>query len=136
MPKQAPWEKLAAELVEHGIESEYVARVLARVRPEQQLANVEREIVQEMANALGRSEDRVNLALAELELRHARFERAQAELRPRAELEALVEAYNVQRALAAERRRELLIHREAVGFRRNQVLNELYPIPPKLTLDG
>jgi hypothetical protein len=30
--------------------------------------------------------------------------------------------------------RDLLIHREAIGFRRNQILNELYPIPPKLRI--
>ncbi|MDB4990856.1 MAG: hypothetical protein JWN04_6034 [Myxococcaceae bacterium] len=137
MPRQALAEKLAeklaAELVEHGVESEFVARVMARVRPEQQLANIERELVQEMAGALGRSEDRVNLALAELELCYARVMRARQRA-PEAELAALVEAYNAQRVLAQQRRRELLIHREAVGFRRNQMLDELYPIPPKLEL--
>jgi hypothetical protein len=125
---KSPWKKLAAELVENGIESKYLARVQARVTPEQRLESVEQEIVQEMAGALGRSEDRVNLALAELELLHVRHQRAAPHERG-----ALAALFNAQRAVAQTRLRELLIHREAVGFRRNQILNELYPIPPKLS---
>jgi endo-alpha-1,4-polygalactosaminidase (GH114 family) len=33
-----------------------------------------------------------------------------------------------QRAEALERRRELLIHREALGIRRNDILERLYPV--------
>jgi hypothetical protein len=40
--------------------------------------------------------------------------------------------FNAQRLVAQSKLRELLIHREAIGFRRNQMLNDLYPIPPKL----
>lgn len=133
---QAPWKKLAAELVEHGVESKYLARVTARVTPEQQLENLELEIVQEMAGALGRSEDRVNLALAELELLLARAQKARRERASERALSHCIEAFNAQRVVAQGRVRELLIHREAVGFRRNQILSELYPIPPKLTLDS
>ena len=131
---QPAYKKLAAELVEHGVESQYLARVTAKVTPEQQLDTLEKELVQEMASALGRSEDRLNLALAELELHMARYQRARAERAGQIQLEQLVEAYNTQRSAALMRLRELTIHREAVGFRRNQILHELYPIPPKLTL--
>jgi hypothetical protein len=126
VPK-SPWKKLAAELVENGIESKYLSRVQARVSPEQRLESIEQEIAQEMAGALGRSEDRVNLALAELELLHALHERA-----PVSERRKLALAFNAQRTVAQTKLRDLLIHREAVGFRRNQLLNELYPIPPRL----
>jgi hypothetical protein len=124
---KSPWKKLAAELVENGIESRYLARVQARVTPEQRLESVEQEIAQEMAGALGRSEDRVNLALAELELLFAQYQRAAPHERA-----GLAERFNAQREVAQKRLRDLLIHREAVGFRRNQILGELYPIPPKL----
>ena len=80
-----------------------------------------------MAGALGRSEDRVNLALAELELLFARHQAAAPKERG-----ALAVLFNAQRLVAQSKLRELLIHREAVGFRRNHMLSELYPIPPKL----
>lgn len=134
MAQQAVWKKLAAELEEHGVESPHLARVMARVKPEQQLANVEREIIQEISSALGRTEERIDLALAELELRMARYRRAREHGVDRAELSALVDAYNAQRAVAQARLRDLLIHREAAGFRRNEILAELYPIPAALAL--
>lgn len=124
---KSPWKKLAAELVENGIESKYLARVQARVSPEQRLEGVEQELVQEMAGALGRSEDRVNLALAELELLAARHRRAAPHERGR-----VAALFNAQRLVAQTKLRELLIHREAVGFRRNHMLSELYPIPARL----
>jgi predicted DNA binding CopG/RHH family protein len=123
----SPWKKLAVELQEQGIESKYIARIQARVTPEQRLENVEAEILQEIAGALGRSEDRVNLALAECELLAARHAQAHG-----LERRELARAFNAQRVVARARLRDLLIHREAAGFRRNQMLNELYPIPGAL----
>lgn len=133
MPPPPAWKKLAAELLEHGVESKYLARVSARVTPEQQLETLENEIAQEMAGALGRTEDRLNLALAELELCEARYRRAHAAHASVAERSALVSAYNAQRVVVQARLRELVIHREAVGFRRNQIVYELFPIPPRLS---
>jgi len=124
--------RLAEELRDHGVQSEYLARVDARLDREQQLENLQKEIAQEMASALGRTDMRVNLALAELELCKARYERAARSGAALGERQSLAQAFNAQRALAQARLRDLLIHREAIGFRRNQVLNELYPIPPRL----
>jgi hypothetical protein len=132
MAPPAAVKRLAADLIAQGIESKYLARVLARVTPEQELDSLRTEIAQEIAQALGRSEDRVNLALAELELLRARYERAVASGAQDGEREALARAHEGQRAVARARLHELLIHREAIGFRRNQVLYELYPIPPRL----
>ena len=47
-------------------------------------------------------------------------------------IESLAEAFNAQRKVAEECLRHLVIHREAAGFRRNQILYELFPIPPRL----
>jgi hypothetical protein len=83
--------------------------------------------------ALGRTANHVDLALAQLELLKARYDRAVrlgASFPERSELAA---AYNAQRSVAQARLRDLAIHREAIGFRRNQILHELYPIPQKLT---
>jgi hypothetical protein len=132
MAKPAAVKRLADDLIAQDIESKYLARVLERVSQEQQLDNLRNEIAREIAQALGRSEDRVNLALAELELLRARYERARAAGEPESELKALVRAHDAQRAVAKARLHELLIHREAIGFRRNQLLYELYPIPLRL----
>jgi hypothetical protein len=128
---QPAWKKLASDLQEHGVDSRYIARIEARVTPEEQLDNLQREIVQEIAGALGRSEDRVNLALAELELLAARYRLASGSQRGE-----LARAFNTQREVARARVRDLLIHREAAGFRRNAILSELYPIPAALKDDG
>lgn len=133
MPAPLSVKRLAAELVAQGIESKYMDRVLARVAPDEQMETLQAEIAREVAQALGRSEDRVNVALAELELHRARYERAVRENAPPAERQGYAQAFNAQRVVAQAKLRDLLIHREAIGFRRNQMLYELYPIPPKLT---
>lgn len=126
--------RLAEELRAHGVQSEYLARVDARLTREQRLEDLQTEIAQEVASALGRTDMRVNMALAELELCRARYERALELRAPLAERRALAEAFNAQRLQAQARLRDLLIHREAIGFRRNALLNELYPVPAKLPL--
>ncbi len=136
MPPPTKVKKLAAELVAQGIDSQYLARVTARVSPDEQLESLEAEIAREMAQSLGRSEDRVNLALAELDLHKGRYEHALREGAPAGELQRLADAFNTQRTAAQARLRELLIHREAIGFRRNNMLADLYPIPPKLRPPG
>jgi hypothetical protein len=127
-------QRLASELISHGIDSEYLARVEARLSREERLETLQTEIAQEIAGALGRADTRVNLALAELQLCKARYDRAAQVGAPYAQRAELARAFNEQRTVAQARVRELLIHREAVGFRRNQILNEIYPIAPKLVL--
>lgn len=124
--------RLAADLIAQGIESKYLARVLAKVGGEDSMEQIEREFVREIATALGRSEDRVNLALAELELHRARYDRAVRDGASDEERQSHARAFNQQRIVAQTKLRDLLIHREAIGFRRNNMLNDLYPIPPKL----
>jgi hypothetical protein len=126
-----PWKKLAADLAEQGVESVYLERIRRRVDPEQELRQLEHELAGEMARALGRTEDVLNLALAELDLLEARFARLRQANVGHELLAEAAAAFNAQRALAEKRLRDLVIHREAVGFRRNQQLYELFPIPPR-----
>jgi hypothetical protein len=114
------------------VQSEYLARVEARISREQRLETLQAELTQEIAGALGRTDTRVNLAFAELQLCRARYDKAQCDNAPRATLSELAQAFNAQRKVAQARLRELQIQREAIGFRRNQILNELYPLPPRL----
>lgn len=130
-----PFKRLASELLAHGVDSEYIARVEARVSREQQLETLQAELTQEIAGALGRTDTRVNLAFAELQLCRARFDRARSQGATSETLRELAHAYNAQRKEAQARLRDLQIQREAIGFRRNQILNELYPMPPKLDIE-
>jgi hypothetical protein len=125
-----PWKKLAAELAAHGVESSYLHRVQARAGPKQGLEALEMEITGEIARGLGRTEEQLHLALAELELRSAKLARLRATGAGGPELQAAIAEFNAQRSVAQKRVLELVIHREAAGFRRNQAVYELYPIPP------
>lgn len=128
------YKHLASELLAHGVDSPYLARLQAHAHVEDRLEVVNVEHHQEMASALGRSEFRVNLAFVELDVCRARYDAALGRGANAAELARLVMAFNVQRQVVNQRLRELLIHREAIGFHRNEILEELYPLQPKLPL--
>jgi hypothetical protein len=130
--RQAPYKTLAAQLANEGVESAYFDRLRAKVDPEQELRDLEREIAGEIASALGRTEQHLLLALAELDLWAARHQRAREQEAPAEQLAELARAFNQQREQAKRRLRDLEIHREAAGFRRNKQLHELYPIPARL----
>lgn len=125
--REAPWSRLVRELKDTGYESPYLDRLRARLDPSEAVARLETEIVQEMAQALGRTEDKLNYALLRLELAGRAIDAAP---------DALVrydrvKDFNALREEAIQARRNLQIHREAIGIRRNRVLDDLYPIPPR-----
>ncbi len=127
------WKRLVRELTDEGFESPYLDRLRARLNVEQSHRELEKEILQEMAAALGRAEDKLNLALLRLQL----IERELESLPSRGaggDLRERVEGYNAQREVACRCLWELTIHREALGFRRNEILERLYPIPPRRRL--
>ena len=117
--------RLVTGLKERGYESVYLDRLQQRLDVEAAHEVLEQEIVAEMAAALGRSATKVDLALLHLELA-ARDIDAAADDEERGRL---VARFNALRADALRARYELAIHREAVGFRRNQELERLYPVP-------
>ena len=125
--REAPWTRLVRELKDTGFESPYLDRLRARLDPAEAMSRLETEIVQEMAQALGRTEDKLNYALLRLELAGREVDAAPDE----AERAARVRTFNARRAEALDARRNLVIHREAIGIRRNKVLEDLYPVPPK-----
>lgn len=124
--KEPPWKRLVEELKDQGYESVYLDRLRANLDVAQQHAILEKEIVQEMAYALGRTASKVDHALLQLELLERELARDQTPSR-RAEV---LDSFRERREEAIRFRRDLLIHREAVGIRRNDILERLYPIPP------
>lgn len=125
--RPAPWTSLVRTLTDTGHESPYLDRLRARVTdPGRAHDELENEIRAEIAAALGRAEDKVNAALLRLEVAGIALDAASSGERPRRTRE-----FNALRDEALRARWELLVHREAVGFRRNGVLEELYPVPPR-----
>lgn len=126
------------DLQAQGFQSRYLDRLRERLNVFQTAAGLEMEIIQEMAEALGRTEDKLNVALLKLEV----IDKEVADLTARAErgepvaerLRASIEAFNQQRDEAVRCLRDLVIHREAIGFRRHPGLESYYPIPPRKVL--
>ena len=124
---EPPWQSLARELRDCGYESPYLDRLRARHDVALAQEALEREIIHEMAAALGRSGEKVDVALLRLELARRALAGA-VDVRERARLAV---AFNALRDDALKARHELRIHREAVGIRRNDVLDVQYPVPPR-----
>jgi hypothetical protein len=127
---------LVQTLGDAGFASPYLDRLRRRMDVDQAQDDLECEVRREMAAALGRAEDKVNLALLELqvleqEIEALREREGMLHPLPGRRLAAVVDAFNRQRERARRSLWELVIHREALGFRRNELLHEFYPIPPK-----
>ena len=128
---EPPWKRLVDDLKREGFESPYLDRLDHRLDRLQQRESLEKEILQEMAYALGKSEEKVNLALLECELAAREIEQA-PDPGTRAER---IEEFNRRRDRAESLRRELMIHREALGMVRHELLERFYPIPPRRRLE-
>lgn len=126
------WKRLVEALHEQGFESRYLDRLMDRLSPAAvQIAAgsgfnaLQREIVEEMASALCRAEDKVNLAMLQMELADA----AVTDNRDAARVEELEDAYEARRKEALRARWEFMVHREAIGMIKHDVLDALFPIP-------
>ncbi len=131
---ERPWVTLVRELRDAGYESPYLDRLRARYDVYAAQEELEKEIIREMAAALGRAGEKVDYALLRLELAGKALAAATAStaVTDPEERARLVAAFNALRAEAIDARLELRIHREAVGIRRNDDLDREYPIPPRV----
>ena len=131
------WKKLVLELRSSDYKSPYLDRLRARFSASSQ-ADLAREVLQEMASALGRAEAKVEAAIVRLDLGSrsidAMLDRTDRDAAWRTELNDRIGAFNREREVALQARWELLVHREALGFRRNEELTTDYPIPPPRAL--
>ena len=144
--KPTPWRALAEQLVDEGCESIYLTRLRAQHDVRAHVDTLAEEVAEEMARALGRTTSRVDYAFACLERdrQRAHYTAAavlrlrvpelrdelrrhglavggnkpelRARLMPVATADA-VEAFDAQRAVCRKERQNLLIHRQALGFK-------------------
>lgn len=132
--------ELCESLAEAEGESPWLQRLRARARGKRLgagLAALSREILGEMAAALGRSESYVAEALLGCERIGREIDRLRTEAEPdREALSSAVAEFNRLREVAERRRWELMVQREALGMRRHELLEQLYPIPARRALDA
>ncbi len=126
--------ELVESLDARGYESPYLERLRRvargrRSRAEGGLDALRAEILAEMAASLGRAEDHVNRALLACELLDREI--AALDGSDPALLAQKIDEFNRERAQAERRLWELVVQREAIGWRRHDGLDELYPIPKK-----
>ncbi len=88
--------------------------------PEKQLAAIEREIVQEMAGALGRAERKARDALATCQA-----------LAPTVHDDKTLAAYGAARERYQQARWELRVHRDALGFGLDPRFEQHWPELPR-----
>jgi hypothetical protein len=118
------WKKLVDDLRARGHESPYLDRLRERLPVGGAVADLQREILQEMASALGRAEDKVNVALLELEVEGKALD-AMAPTDP--SRPKSIARFDELRERALRALWELRVHREALGLRRHDKLAELLP---------
>jgi len=128
MPKST-YRSIVDRLKSEGFESPYLDRLAARVDAEEEAHRLEAEVRAEVASALGRTGAKVDHAFLEMQVAQREVERAEST----ADRRAAVAAFNARRREAEAARLELRIHREAVGFRRNDDVLHMYPLPPPMT---
>lgn len=125
-------DRLVRELNEKNVQSVYLDRLRDRAAATGNAmlaqAALEVELRQEVAESLGRAEDKINHSLLDLELLGHALDDGSV---PGAQRAAAIQRFNARRDDAVRFREYLLIQREALGFRGNEVLERLYPIPPR-----
>ena len=116
--------RLAEQMKDENVESEYMDRIRGQVQTADSLiAGLEHELMGEIAAALKSSEDKVNWALLQCDLIEQQDEPTKEN----------IEKHKYWRKEVDDRRRNLIIHRQACGFRINNYsfVQKLFPIPPK-----
>lgn len=103
------------------------AQLRERLPARSSLAALEQDIASEIAYSLGRAGNKLEAALQQAQATLSALQTAQP-----TERRQLTARFHEERTLAQRRLRDLMIQREALGFRRHNELLRLYPIPPRL----
>lgn len=129
------WKRLADQIKAERLGG-YQARV-QQILPSGGANGLAAEIIQEMAAALRRSEDKVLNAIQACQAEGRKIDALNAAPScDQEELQWRLGEHERLRAAAETALWELRVHREALGFVRNEDLAELYPIPPRRRTSG
>ena len=91
--------------------------------------NLSDEIAEEMSRALANTAAKVNYQFAKLDFLKSDFDKAS---KSRNDKQKAAEAFNAQRSVCMKARTELVIHRQALGFKTNnhRAVEAHFPLPP------
>lgn len=130
MAAEPLWKNLVEALRKREFQSPYLERLEQRMRAVRHSKSLEEEILEEMAEALRRAEDKINVALLKLDVLEAEF----GELETATERAERVEAFNDQWNVARRAIWEFRVHREAIGLHWTPDMDEMFPLPRRKKL--
>jgi hypothetical protein len=146
---QTSWKRLAEQIKQEKKsgepQSEYLDRIRGSYDVNDHVLKIEEEVIQEIASSLGRTGDKCNYKFYVMEAQGRMCDdvNAQARRNPgdpaiQAALEATVSEFNRMRKEAEEARKDLIIHRQAVGFQTSNhaAVYEKWPLPARRASDG
>jgi hypothetical protein len=113
----------------HGSAEPEDAPLRERLPARSSLAALEQEIASEIAYSLGRAGNKLEAAVRQAEATLRALQSSVPNTPERTQLRA---RFQEERVLAQRRLRDLMIQREALGFRRHHDLLQRYPIPERL----
>ncbi|UCC66279.1 MAG: hypothetical protein JSW32_05185 [Deltaproteobacteria bacterium] len=91
----------------------------------------ELDIMREKAEALGRTGERLGRCLRRLKVLEEKIKGLEIEGKEAKEVNELIYEFNQMREKAEKHLHHLIIHREAIGFRRHHNVERIYRIPAK-----
>ncbi len=130
MAAEPLWKELVETLRKRQFQSPYLERLEQRMKAVRHRKSLEEEILEEMAEALRRAEDKINVALLKLDVLDAEF----GELEGVAERAARIEEFNQQWDVARRAIWEFRVHREAIGLHWTRDMDEMFPLPRRKKL--
>ena len=116
---------------EHALGERLRRAATGRDDPKDHVEKIEEEIMEEMAGALGRTADKCNYKFLLLEREGIKLDRLIASRAGKdGEIEATVSSFNALRKETEDARRELMIHRQACGFKtgNHQQVQDMWPL--------
>ena len=138
--KQEPsWRNLASKL-KHGASfddasKDHIEKIKPQFDVSDSLAKLEEELQEEMAVALGKTGDKCVYYFKLLDRAHEEYLMKKDEKHCSLEERVVAaQTFNVIRQEADAARRNLIIHRQAIGFYWNnhKIIENQFPLPPKL----
>lgn len=120
--------------MDEGCESVYLNRLRGIHDAKAHVDTIADEMAEEMARALGRTASAADYSYALLE----RARDAHAAAAAGADRDAAADAFEAQRAVAARARQDLLIHRQALGFKTSnyETVDRCWPLAALRALDA
>lgn len=137
-----PFKDIVEDLVDRldniGHKSVHLERLKSLVDPEKQIQGMEDELREEIAAALRETANKVDFAILRCEeaaLNVSMIRKTKGNSCNEAAIRNAIKVYNTLCDKAEEARRNLIIHRQACGFRTDnyKVCLKFYPIPKKIS---